>query len=85
MYLYIGGDTALEEDRIIGIFDLDNTSWSHMTRKYLSLAEQAGHIKNTAEDIPRSFVVCSDETVLLTQPSTATLVRRLENQEKSNV
>ena len=85
MYLYIGGDTALEEDRIIGIFDLDNTSWSHMTRKYLSLAEQAGHIKNTAEDIPRSFVVCSDETVLLTQPSTATLVRRLENQERSNV
>ena len=85
MYLYIGGDIVLEEDQIIGIFDLDNTSWSHMTRKYLAAAEQTGHIKNTAEDIPRSFVVCSDETVLLTQPSTATLVRRLENQERSNV
>ena len=85
MYLYMGGDTAVESRDIVGIFDLDNTSWSIHTRKYLSQAEKAGKLRNAAEDIPKSFVVCADETVILTQPNTAILVRRLENQERANV
>lgn len=85
MYLYMGGDSAVESRDIIGIFDLDNTSWSIHTRKYLSLAEKSGKLRNAAEDIPKSFVVCADETVILTQPNTAIMVRRLENQERANV
>ncbi|MCD7769498.1 MAG: DUF370 domain-containing protein [Oscillospiraceae bacterium] len=84
MYLYLGGDLVIEDKSIIGIFDLDNTSWSHLTRKYLSMAEKAGIIKNTADDIPRSFVVCTDKNIVLTQPTAATLARRLNIQEKSN-
>ena len=84
-YLYIGGEAAVEDTQIVGIFDLDNTSWSVITRKYLSAAEKSGRLENTSEDIPRSFLVCADETVILTQPNTATLVKRLEDQEKPNV
>ena len=84
MYLYLGGDSAVESRNIIGIFDLDNTSWSIHTRRYLSHTEKTGKLRNAAEDIPKSFVVCEDETVILTQPNTAILVRRLENQEKAN-
>ena len=82
--LYLGGEFALMSEDIIGVFDLDNTSWSYLTRGFLSGAEQRGRVKNAAEDIPRTFVVCRDETVILTQPSTAALVRRLENQERTN-
>ena len=78
-YVYLGGDAAIEADRIVGIFDLDNTSWSYLTRNFLSRAERDGHVKNAAEDLPRSFVLCTDETVILTQPTTATLSRRLDN------
>ncbi|MCD8323154.1 MAG: DUF370 domain-containing protein [Oscillospiraceae bacterium] len=85
MYLYLGGDLAIEDRSIVGVFDLDNTSWSHLTRKYLSQAEKAGRIKNAADDIPRSFVVCTDKTVVLAQPTATTLARRLNIQEKSNV
>jgi len=85
MYLYMGGDAAVESRNIIGIFDLDNSSWSIHTRRFLSNAEKTGKLRNAAEDIPKSFVVCADETVILTQPNTAILVRRLENQEKTNV
>lgn len=85
MYLYLGGEAAVENREIVGIFDLDNTSWSPHTRKYLSLAEKSGRLKNAAEDIPKSFVVCDDETVILTQPNTAILVKRLDNQERTNV
>ena len=66
---------------IVGIFDLDITSQSHLTRRYLRLAEQAGQVVNAAEDIPKSFVVCRDgETtrVYLSQMASATLLRRAE-------
>ena len=76
-YVYLGGEAARREDQIVGLFDLDNTSWSHLTRAFLSRAEKEGRVQNAAEDIPRSFVLCADKTVILTQPSTSTLVRRL--------
>lgn len=84
-YLYLGGDAAIEDTDVIGIFDLDNASWSIQTRKTLTAAEKAGRLWNAAEDIPRSFVLCADNTIILTQPNTATLVRRLEHQEKPYV
>ena len=81
-YVYLGGDAALEEDRIVGLFDLDNTSWSHLTRAFLARAERDGRVTSAAEDLPRSFVLCVDEKVILTQPTTATLARRLDDQER---
>ncbi len=85
MYLYLGGDAVAETGDIVGLFDLDNTSWSHITRGFLSAAERAGALSNAAEDIPRSFVLRADGAVILTQPNTATLARRLHDQEKPNV
>ena len=84
-YLYLGGEAAVEDTELVGIFDLDNASWSIHTKKYLTAAEKSGRLENAAEDIPRSFVVCEDETVILTQPNTSTLVKRLESQEKLHV
>ena len=84
-YLYLGGEAAVEDTELVGIFDLDNASWSIHTKKYLTAAEKSGRLENAAEDIPRSFVVCADETVILTQPNTSTLVKRLESQEKLHV
>ena len=42
MYLHLGKGTVVNTDEIIGIFDLDITSQSHLTRKYLNMAEKAG-------------------------------------------
>ena len=81
-YIYLGGNAAAADTSVIGVFDLDNTSWSYLTRDFLAASEKNGRLKNTAEDIPRSFIVCADNTVILTQPNTATIVRRLETQER---
>ena len=81
MYLHLGKGTVVSTDSIVGIFDLDITSQSHLTRKYLSMAEKAGQVINAAEDIPKSFVVCRDReksSVYLSQMATATLLRRCE-------
>ena len=82
MYVYLGGEAALDRRNIVGLFELDNTSWSWLTREFLSRAERQGRVRTAAEDIPRSFVLCDDGTVILTQPSTVVLARRLEDQER---
>ncbi len=82
-YLHLGKGTLVREDEIIGIFDLDITSQSHLTRHFLSMAEKAGQVVNAADDIPKSFVVCRREQktrVYLSQMASATLLRRAEEQ-----
>lgn len=79
MYLHLGAGAVVRSESIVGVFDLDNTSQSHLTRKYLTAAEKSGQVKNVAEDIPKSFVVCKDESgmrVYLSQMSTQTLLKR---------
>ena len=81
MYLHLGAGAVVRTDSIIGVFDLDNTSQSHLTRSYLTAAEKRGQVVNVAEDIPKSFVVCRDggkPIVYLRQMPPQTLQRRNE-------
>ena len=81
MYLHLGKGKVIDTKGIIGIFDLDICSQSHLTRKYLTMAEKAGQVINAAEDIPKSFVVFKDRdgtAVYLSQMSAATLLKRAE-------
>ena len=81
-YLHLGKGKVVRDDEIVGIFDLDITSQSHLTRKYLSSAEKAGQVVNAAEDIPKSFVVCREgerSSVYLSQMASSTLLRRAES------
>ena len=54
MYLHLGKGTVIDEREIIGIFDLDITSQSYITRQYLNLSERSGIVINAAEDISLS-------------------------------
>ena len=80
-YLHLGKGTLVREDEVLGIFDLDITSQSHLTRKFLSMADKAGQVVNAAEDIPKSFVLCrqkGETRVYLSQMASATLLKRAE-------
>ena len=61
----------------------DSTSSSHLTRAFLERAEKEGRVVNVSDDLPRSFVLCTQErgnsTVYLSQLSAATLLRRAES------
>lgn len=82
MYLHLGKNTVVRMDSILAIFDLDNSSQSHLTRDYLRRADQSGQTVNISEDLPKSFVVCAEEngtqTVYLSQLSSSTLLKRSE-------
>ena len=84
MYLSIGKTTVIREDEIIGIFDLDNCSQSYLSREFLSTAEKAGKVRNAAEDLPHSFLICNEQKeneqadrIYLSQSTSRTLEKRL--------
>ena len=80
MYLFIGGETALRDEKILAVCDMDNATSSHITRAALRKAEQAGRVINAADDLPKSFVLCADGTIYLSGLNSATLLRRAENE-----
>ena len=82
MYLHLGKGSIVNDSEIVGIFDLDITSQSHLTRKYLSLAEKAGQVESACDDLPKSFVVCEaggTRRLILSQMATATLLKRSDS------
>ena len=81
MYIPIGSDMSVREASIIGIFDLDNTTWSKHTRNFLSQAEKNGEVVTVAEDIPKSFLLTSEygmDRVYLCQFNAQTLEKRMK-------
>jgi len=94
MYLHLGQSVVVPEASVIGVFDLDNTTGSHITRKFLNEAEKAGRVISVTDELPRSFVVCGGENhkrrmegkkakspdmkIYLSQLSAQTLLKRSE-------
>lgn len=69
----------MAQEDIVGIFDLDNASSSHITRDFLRMAEKAKKVVNITEELPKSFVLCTDKggfTVYLSQLASKTLLGR---------
>ena len=84
MYLHLGKGSIVNDREIVGIFDLDITSQSHLTRKYLSASEKAGQVETACDDLPKSFVVCEKggrRRLILSQMAASTLLKRSESGE----
>lgn len=84
MYLYLGENTVINTRQILGIFDLDNTTISPITREYLAEAQQKNRVFEVSYELPKSFVICQEDneiTVYLSQISPATLEKRLNKRQ----
>jgi hypothetical protein len=78
VYLHLGQNVVVPEDDIIGVFDLDNTTSSRITRDFLAKAENTGRVISVSDELPRSFIVCNENIVYLSQLSPQTLQKRTE-------
>lgn len=83
MYIDIGLNLSVRDSSVVGVFDLDNTTWSKWTRAFLKEAEAAGEVIAATDELPKSFLVTSEygmRRVYLTQYNAAVLVKRLEEE-----
>ncbi|MBO5447812.1 MAG: DUF370 domain-containing protein [Ruminococcus sp.] len=80
MFLHLGNNFLINTRDVIGIFDIENTSVSKATKKFLAAAEKNGRVVYCTYDMPKSFAVCLDrdltEKVYISQMSCATLLKR---------
>lgn len=86
MYLHLGGETIVRTEDITGIFDLDNATVSYRTREFLSFAQKNGKVVNVSDELPKSFVLCTEEgetVIYICQLSPNTLIRRTEQELNS--
>ena len=80
MYLNIGGDMAVRDTAIIGIFDLDKTSVSSRTKEFLAAAEKEGQVV-PCDDLPKAFVLTAEygmNRLYLTSLNASTLEKRMK-------
>ncbi len=81
MYIQLGSDMAVRDSSILGIFDMDNTTCSKHTRKFLNEAEKNGQVITVCDDLPKSFLLTSEygmDRVYLCQFNAATLEKRMK-------
>ena len=86
MYLHIGKDSVVRSDDILGIFDIERSSISAITKEYLAGAQHLGVVINVTDELPKSFIICIpkgtklqiDSKVYISQISTTTLFKRAQ-------
>ena len=82
MYIHIGQGTVLTEKSVIGIFDLDNATSSHITRAFLARKEKEKRVTAAGNELPKAFIVTEEggnDAVYLSLLSSATLSKRAES------
>lgn len=84
MFLHLGENTVISTENLVGIFDMDNTTVSKITRDYLTQMQRENKVVNVSYDLPKSFILCRDkktnEELLYISPiSTQTLLKRIQN------
>lgn len=79
MYIHLGNDVVVRKDEVIAVFDMDNTTISKHSRKFLTEAEKAGAVIDITDDLPKSYIVTGfgDEIrVFISSVSSKTLYKR---------
>lgn len=87
MFLHIGSNQVVKIKDIVAIMDIERTTTSQITRKYLKRCEEKGIIKTIGMDIPKTFIITregGEDRVYLSPISSSTLNKRVSKPLKSD-
>ncbi len=66
----------MKKSDIIGVFDFDTATVSRQTKKFLKDREKKKELENAFRDMPRSFILTKEKTVV-SELNTATVRSRI--------
>lgn len=81
MYIHLGNDTSISDKKIIGIFDIENTSVNKNTREFLANAGKNKKTVYVSNEMPKAYVLCTDE-IFITAVSPLTLRKRINQRRE---
>ncbi len=80
MYIHLGSDVVVSHSDVIAILDLDTTSVSKNTRKFLDNMQKNGRVIDvSSNDLPKSYVLCGKKekcNIYISPISAQTLYKR---------
>ena len=79
MFLHLGENVAVPIKDIIGIFDLETTTYGSDTNQFLRMAEEDGFVERITKEQPKSFVIAEVNKmskIYLSPISSTTLTKR---------
>jgi hypothetical protein len=84
MYVHIGNGESVRDTDIIGIFDLDTSTISKITKRFISEKEKKGLVEYSDFDLPRAFILTKSkkkEKIILTRISSVGLKQRIDGDQ----
>lgn len=83
VFLHVGNSKSIKTKEIVGIFDMDTSTISKVSRDFLAKAQKKGEIINVTTEIPKSYILnCKKKErkpkVIVSQLSVQTLNERLK-------
>lgn len=82
MFLHLGENVVVPLKDVIGIFDIETSTYSSDSMQFLRLAEEDGFVQKVSSEPPKSFVVAEVDKkskIFLSPISSATLTKRTES------
>ena len=79
MYVHLGSDTVVRDSDIIGVFDIENTSVSRITKDYLAASGKRRTAVSVSYEMPKAFIIATvegRERVYITNVSSSTISKR---------
>lgn len=77
-YIHLGGNVAVFNNDIIGIFDIEKTTVEKSVNDFLSYSQKQGKIYYCSLDMPKSFTLAG-ETVYVSNVAVNTLKKRVKD------
>lgn len=84
MFLHLGNGAVADTRDIVAVLDMDNTTISKQSRRFLAMAQKNGQIVDTSEDLPKSYVITNyngETRVYITSVSSQTLLKRSKSKQ----
>ena len=84
MYLHLGNDAVVRKCDIVAIFDMDNTTISKQSRKFLTDAQHSGTVIDITDDLPKSYIITEHNkkvSVYISSVSSKTLQKRWKSKK----
>lgn len=81
MFLHLGENVVVPLKDVIGIFDMETSTYSSDTLQFLRMAEEDGFVQRITNEKPKSFIVAEVDKkskIFLSPISSATLGKRTE-------
>ena len=77
MFLHVGNNKNVRLRDVIGIFDMDNSTVSQITRKYLGSMQKDYLLESASYEIPKSFILYEEhgESKVCFSPLSASALR----------